>query len=229
MCPTRYQTRHFFNNSNTDEYIVTKAEQGYVRTFPYLDKWKSESDTWRTSTFREECYSVWYVPEAHNWSQPLCCNHHNSCIYGNLQQFRKSTGRWGTLNWIFPAGWRDFPHFTRQRARNSVLFQRPRHFEESLATALAQSDAAWLFLMWISEREVLPKQTTNHGRHESKHRRRNSGSDSGHTGKEFLKYGSTCSILSGPKWWPLPANIMMSSHFLHNEVRPLQMSLQYPH
>jgi hypothetical protein len=31
VCPTRYRTRHFFNNSNTNEDIVTKFEQGYVR------------------------------------------------------------------------------------------------------------------------------------------------------------------------------------------------------
>ena len=30
-CPTRYQTRHFFNNSNTNEDIATKFEQEYVR------------------------------------------------------------------------------------------------------------------------------------------------------------------------------------------------------
>jgi len=30
-CPTRYRTRHFFNNSNTNEDIVTKFEQEYVR------------------------------------------------------------------------------------------------------------------------------------------------------------------------------------------------------
>jgi len=29
--PTRYQTRHFFNNSNTNEDIATKFEQEYVR------------------------------------------------------------------------------------------------------------------------------------------------------------------------------------------------------
>jgi len=27
------------------------------------------------------------------------------------------------------------------------------------------------------------------------------------------------------KWWPLPAHVMMSSHVLHNEVSPLQISL----
>jgi len=31
MCPTRYRTRHFFNNSNTNEDIATKFEQVYVR------------------------------------------------------------------------------------------------------------------------------------------------------------------------------------------------------
>jgi predicted PhzF superfamily epimerase YddE/YHI9 len=29
-CPTRYRTRHFFNNSNINEDIATKFEQGYV-------------------------------------------------------------------------------------------------------------------------------------------------------------------------------------------------------
>jgi predicted PhzF superfamily epimerase YddE/YHI9 len=27
-CPNRYRTRHFFNNSNTNEDIATKFEQG---------------------------------------------------------------------------------------------------------------------------------------------------------------------------------------------------------
>ena len=31
-CPTRYRTRHFFNNSNTNEDIATKFEQEYVRS-----------------------------------------------------------------------------------------------------------------------------------------------------------------------------------------------------
>jgi len=30
-CPTRYRTRHFFNNSNKDEDIATKFDQEYVR------------------------------------------------------------------------------------------------------------------------------------------------------------------------------------------------------
>ena len=106
--------------------------------------------------------------------------------------------------------------------------RRPHHFEGTLPTALAPSDAAWLFLMGISERESLPKQTTNHRRLESKYHRRNSCSDSGSTGKDFPKYGAPGSILSGRKWSPLPAHVMMSSHFLHNEVRPLQISLRYP-
>jgi len=31
VCPTRYRTRHFFSNSNTNEDIATKFEQEYVR------------------------------------------------------------------------------------------------------------------------------------------------------------------------------------------------------
>jgi hypothetical protein len=31
VCPTHYQTQHFFNNSNTNEDIAMKFEQGYVR------------------------------------------------------------------------------------------------------------------------------------------------------------------------------------------------------
>ena len=31
MCPSHYRTRHFFNNSNTNENIATKFEQEYVR------------------------------------------------------------------------------------------------------------------------------------------------------------------------------------------------------
>jgi len=123
----------------------------------------------------------------------------------------------------------DIPHFTRQHGRNSVLFRRPPHFEGTLATALAQSDAAWLFLIGISERDSLPKQTTNHRRLESKHHQRNSGSNSGRTGKYFPKYSAPGSNLSGRKWWPLPARVTMSSHFPHNERTPVQISLQYLH
>jgi len=49
------------------------------------------------------------------------------------------------------------------------------------------------------------------------------------TGKDFPKYGAPGSFLSGRKWWPLPAYVMMSSHFLHTEGSPLQISFQYPH
>jgi hypothetical protein len=31
QCPTHYQTRHFFNNSNTNEDTATKFEQQYIR------------------------------------------------------------------------------------------------------------------------------------------------------------------------------------------------------
>jgi len=83
--------------------------------------------------------------------------------------------------------------------------------------------------MGISERESLPKQTTHHRRLESKHHRRNSGSDSRRTGKDFPKYGAPGSILSGRKWWPLPAHVMTSSYFSNNERIPVQISLQYLH
>jgi len=83
--------------------------------------------------------------------------------------------------------------------------------------------------MGISEKESLPKQTTNHRRLEIKHHRRNSGSDSGRTDKDFPKYSAPGSILSGRKWWPLPAHVMMSSHFPHKEGTPVQISLQYLH
>jgi hypothetical protein len=66
--------------------------------------------------------------------------------------------------------------------------------------------------MGISEGESLPKQNTNHKRLESKHHQRNLGSDSGRTGKDFPKYGAPGSILSGRKWWTLPAHVIMS-HF----------------
>jgi hypothetical protein len=123
----------------------------------------------------------------------------------------------------------DIPHFIHQHGRNSVLFRRPSHFVGTLASVLARSDASWLFLMGISERDSLPKQTTNHRRPQSKHHERNSSSDSGRTGKEFPKYGEPGSILSGHKWWPLPAHVMMSSHFPHNERTPVQILLQYLH
>jgi len=49
------------------------------------------------------------------------------------------------------------------------------------------------------------------------------------TGTDFPKYGAPGSILSGRKWWLLPSHVTISSHFLHSEVSPLQISLQYPH
>ena len=84
------------------------------------------------------------------------------------------------------------------------------------------------FLWGYPKGRVYQNKTTNHRRLESKHHRRNSESDSRRTGKDFPKYGAPRSILSGRKLWPLPAHVMMS-HFLHNEVSTLQISLQYPH
>jgi len=52
-CPTRYQTQHFSNNSNTNEDIATKFEQEYIRcvrneeecvsTLPWPRHWKEVS------------------------------------------------------------------------------------------------------------------------------------------------------------------------------------------
>ena len=125
VCPTCYRTRHFFNNSNTNEDIATKFEQEYVP----------------------------------------CVRNEEECVCSGSG----------------------------------------------------------------SERENLPKQTTNHRRLKSKHRQRDSGSDSRRSGKDFPKYGVPGSILSGRKRWPLQACVMMSSYFFHNEVSPLQISLRYPH
>jgi hypothetical protein len=49
------------------------------------------------------------------------------------------------------------------------------------------------------------------------------------TGKDFPKYGAPGSILDGSKWWPLPAHVVLSLHFLHKEHNPVQISLQYLH
>jgi hypothetical protein len=38
-CPNRYRTRHFFNNSNTNEDIATKFEQEYVRCVRNEKEW----------------------------------------------------------------------------------------------------------------------------------------------------------------------------------------------
>jgi hypothetical protein len=46
------------------------------------------------------------------------------------------------------------------------------------------------------------------------------------TGKDFPKYGAPGSILSGSKWWPLAAHVMMS-HFSNNERTTVQITLQY--
>jgi len=127
--------------------------------------------------------------------------------------------------------WKWPPFAPRQDWTRQAIFWKvlAASFRRDLATALARSDAAWLYLMGISEWESLPKQTTNHRRLETKHHRRNSGSESGRTGKDFPKYGAPGLILSGRKWWPLSAHVMMSSHFSHKERTPVQISLQYLH
>ena len=77
-----------------------------------------------------------------------------------------------------------------------------------------------LFLMGVSEREgLLPLSDIPIGRAQWPKS----------LARTFPKYGAPGSIMSGRKWWPLPAHVMMSSHFLHNEISPLQISLQYSH
>jgi len=87
-CPTRYRTRHFFNNSNTNDDIATKFEQEYVRCV------RNEEECVCSEPPHSEKIGVWcgMTPAAHNWPH-LRCNHHNSCIYGNLQHLCKSVGR----------------------------------------------------------------------------------------------------------------------------------------
>ena len=60
------------------------------RTFVVWEMKKnvSQRDTWRTPSFRGDCFSVWDVPAAHNWFHLLRCNHQNSCIYRNLQHLK---------------------------------------------------------------------------------------------------------------------------------------------
>ena len=147
-CPTRYRTRHFFNNSNTNEDIATKFERehahcvrneekcvkehdevkrvAYCRWFQTLLKenpgildytWFSDEAWFHMSGYlssqnsricssenpnaiheeplNSEKIGVWcgVSRRAHNWSHFLRRNHHNSCIYGNLQHRCKSIGR----------------------------------------------------------------------------------------------------------------------------------------
>jgi hypothetical protein len=58
VCPTRYRTRHFFNNSNTNEDTAKKFEQGYVRCV------RNE----------EECFC----------SAPNCCDTEQRSKYGGF-------------------------------------------------------------------------------------------------------------------------------------------------
>ena len=105
------------------------------------------------------------------------------------------------------------------------FFRQPRNFEGTLATALARSDAAWAYLKGRVHRNK--PQTTDALKSNITEEIQAVTSDV--LARTFPKYGAPGSILSGRKLWPLPAYVMMSSHFVHNEVSPLQISLQYPH
>ena len=59
VCPTRYRTRHFSNNSITNEDITTKFEQQYVHCVWEMKRNVSQNDTWRTPLSREYWCLVW--------------------------------------------------------------------------------------------------------------------------------------------------------------------------
>ena len=160
----------------------------------------------------------------------LRCNHHNSCIYGNFQHFCKSTGRYGNLNWMFPAGWSDIPHFTHaSMAGNSVIFLPTASFRRDFGHRARPS---WHRLI-ISYGHIWKGECTKTNHEPQTPWKQTSP-------KKFRQWQRTywqglCKIWRAgfnpvwTKWWPLPAHVMISSRFLHNEASPLQISLQYSH
>jgi len=72
-CPTRYRTRHFFNNSNTNEDIATKFEQEYVRCVRNEDEMKRVTYCRWSQTLLKENPGIlnytWFSDEAwfHLW------------------------------------------------------------------------------------------------------------------------------------------------------------------
>jgi len=226
VCPNRYRTRHFFNNSNTNEDIATKFEQKYVCCVR-----NEKKSSVNEEPLHSEKNGVWCGMSRQRIIGPIFFDATiTTAAYMEISNtFVNQLGDEELSVGYFQQDGATSHTSHASMAEIQSFFRLPRHFEGTLATALARSDTTWLFLMGIYKREILPKQTTNHRRLESKHHLRNSGSYGGHTGKDFPKCGVPGSILSGRKWWPLPAHVMTSSHFLHNEVCPLEISLQYPH
>ena len=133
-------------------------------------------------------------------------------------------------NWEFIVQliYSDIPHFTRQHGWNSVLFRQPRHFKGTLATTLAQSNAASLFLMGISERESLPNKpwTTDALKANfTKEIQAMTADVLARTFQNMVRRVQSFLDGSGGHF----QRVMMSSHFSHNERAPVQISLQYLH
>jgi len=92
----------------------------------------------------------------------------------------------------------------------------------------------WLRFCFVRGLFCLPKQTKNHKRLESKHHRRNSGSDSGCTGKDFPKYGAMgfnpvwtqmVAIVQEAGWAPGPVWTGVENLAPHRELIPGPSSL----
>ena len=112
----------------------------------------------------------------------------------------------------------DIPHFTRQHGRNSVLFRRPRHFEGTLATSLARSEAASLFLMGISERESLPNKPRNIDALKANFTKAIQAVTAdvlARTFQNMTRRVQSCLDVNGGHF----QHVAMSSHFLYNEVK----------
>jgi len=160
--------------------------------------------------------------------------------YGNLQQLCKSIGRWGTLNCILclldRASLDSWIKIDQLDVTCFCISLFNTQHVSDVSTSILRSlrlicwVISWVVLLWFDVcwgYVVVWLWWCGIGMPDSEWR--NSGSDRGRTGKDFPKYGATGSILSGRKWFSLPAHVVMSSHFLHNAVSPLQISLQYPH
>ena len=131
VCPTRYRTQHFFNNSNTNEVIATQFDQEYVRCVR-----NEEESSLNEEPLHSEKNGVWSGMSRRRIIGPIFFDATiTTAAYVEIFNTFLNQLDDEELNSIFPAGWSDIPHFTRQHGRNSVLFRRPRHFEGTLATA----------------------------------------------------------------------------------------------
>ena len=185
--------------------------------------------TRRTPSFRKKLCFVWDVPAAHNWSHLLRCNHHNSYIYGNLQHFVNQLGdkefsigyfqQDGATSRTSHASMAKIQSFFGDRVILKRLW--PPHSPD-----LTPSD---YFLWGYLKGRVYQNKPRTTDALKANITEEIQAVTADILARTFQKYGALFSILSGRKLWPLPAHGMMSSHFLHNEVSSLQISLQYSH